>query len=117
MSNNLGAGSVKCHKCRHIVLENMNDAYKIICSESCASYGNKNFIYLLEDKLPTWVKQKVEEEQWTKGKLHCGKCGSKLGSFDFISGRKCDCGNSVLPPVHLVTSQVDIPLSFPKMFR
>lgn len=68
------------------------------------------FLYLQEDQLPKWIKLKVEEEQWTKGKLHCENCGFKVGSFDFISGRKCDCKKSILPPVHFVSSQVDRPI-------
>uniref|UniRef100_A0A1E1VXE5 E3 ubiquitin-protein ligase n=1 Tax=Pectinophora gossypiella TaxID=13191 RepID=A0A1E1VXE5_PECGO len=104
-------GYIKCHKCRHILLDDINKIYssEVIHSE-CDSYDIKKFIYLLEDNLPIWIKLKVEEEQWTKGKLHCENCGSKVGTFDFISGRKCDCGKSVLPPVHFVTSQVDRPI-------
>ncbi|CAH2099926.1 unnamed protein product [Euphydryas editha] len=117
MPNDRRTGNVKCHKCRHILLEDMNGTYTSVCSKSCASNNNKNFVYLVEDNLPAWIKQKVEEEQWTKGKLHCESCKSKLGSFDFVSGRKCDCGDSVLPPVYLVTSQVDIPISLPNLYK
>ncbi|CAK1599794.1 unnamed protein product [Parnassius mnemosyne] len=103
---------IKCHKCRHVLLNDLNIAHnKQLCdSKGCDNFDVKKFIYLHEDKIPSWIKRKVENEQWTKGKLHCENCGCKVGSFDFISGRKCDCGMAVLPPIHFVTSQVDIAL-------
>lgn len=100
---------IKCHKCRHI-LTDANVTNTVGCPAACTSYDIKQFIYLLEEKLPNWIKLKIEEEQWTKGKLHCVNCGSKVGSFDFVSGRKCECGTTVLPSVHFVTSQVDRPI-------
>ncbi|KAJ9580748.1 hypothetical protein L9F63_024074, partial [Diploptera punctata] len=45
---------------------------------------------------------------WQKGRLNCPKCRGRVGSFDFVSGLKCDCGKHVLPPVHVVRSKVDI---------
>ncbi|KAI5634803.1 hypothetical protein NE865_12521 [Phthorimaea operculella] len=103
-------GCIKCHKCRHILLEDITRVYNNSADHPCDSYDIKKFIYLVEDKLPDWIKQNVEAENWTKGKLHCSNCRSKVGSFDFVSGRKCDCGQSVLPSVHFVTSQVDRPI-------
>ncbi|CAG4922427.1 unnamed protein product [Colias eurytheme] len=105
---------VKCYKCRNVLVDDLQTSSpspECILDGNCNSYDVKSFIYLLEDKLPEWIKNKVEEEQWTKGKLHCSNCGCKVGSFDFVSGRKCECRNSVLPPVHFITSQVDIPLA------
>lgn len=104
---------IKCHKCRHVLVEDMSEKLNIICDPTvCSSYNIRNFIHVQEDKLPLWIKSKIEEEQWTKGKLHCEHCGCKVGSFDFVSGRKCDCRNTVLPPVHFISSQVDIPIVF-----
>lgn len=109
-------GNIKCHKCRQVLLLDLSAAYnKGPCSDICASYDPKKFIYLVEDQLPDWIKTKVEEEQWTKGKLHCEHCGCKVGTFDFVSGRKCECGATVLPPVHFVSSQVDIPILLPNL--
>lgn len=114
MNNDIKSGVIKCHKCRHILL-NMISTYNSSCNEKCESYNPKCFIYLLEDQLPAWIKKKVDEEQWTKGKLHCENCGSKVGSFDFVSGRKCDCRCSILPSVHFVTSQIDVPVALPNL--
>lgn len=47
------------------------------------------------------------QADWVKGKLHCPKCASRVGSFNFVSGMQCSCGNSVIPPVHIVKSKVD----------
>lgn len=106
-------GMIKCHKCRHVLLEDLS----VVCNNNascdlkkCCSYNINSFLYLAEDKLPDWIKTKVEEELWTKGKLVCEQCRCKVGSFDYVSGRKCDCKESVLPPVHLVASQVDRPI-------
>lgn len=103
---------IRCQKCRHVLLNypvfNMTES---ICNaQNCNSYNERNFIHLQDDKLPLWIKAKIESEEWTKGKLHCENCGFKVGSFDFISGKKCECGKSILPPVHFITSQVDRPI-------
>lgn len=104
---------VKCHKCRQVLLDCLKRGIlnKLPCDPTtCQSYDLNKFIYLLEDKLPDWTQEVIEKEEWTKGKLHCPKCTSKVGSFDFISGRKCECGNSQLPAVHFISSQIDKPV-------
>lgn len=103
----------KCRKCRHLLFSN---------NEICDSHGNpleynKNkpqicnpptdVWYLREDLIPFWIKDQVDNSNWTKGKLYCGTCKSRIGSFDFISGSKCYCGSSVLPALHVVSSKVD----------
>uniref|UniRef100_S4P3U6 E3 ubiquitin-protein ligase RNF180 n=1 Tax=Pararge aegeria TaxID=116150 RepID=S4P3U6_9NEOP len=116
MNSQPNVGNVKCHKCRQVLLSDLSATYnKSRCKDTCSSYNRNNFIYLLEDHLPAWIKVKIEEEQWTKGKLHCENCGCKVGTFDFVSGRKCECGITVLPPVHFVLSQVDIPILIPNL--
>ena len=42
------------------------------------------------------------QSSWTKGKLHCPSCQTKVGSFDFVGD------NSQISPVHLVKSKVDL---------
>lgn len=37
----------------------------------------------------------------------CPKCNGRLGSFDFVSGTKCPCGQYVLPAVHVVNGKID----------
>lgn len=103
---------IKCHKCRQILFEDtcIVDNSLTCDPKTCDSYNIKRFIYISEEKAPDWIKEKIENEQWTKGKLYCEKCHNRIGSFDYISGRKCECGTSVLPPIHLVTSHVDRPI-------
>ena len=36
---------------------------------------------------------------WTKGRLNCPNCQSRLGGFDFVSGADY--------PVHLIKSKID----------
>ncbi|CAG9783026.1 unnamed protein product [Diatraea saccharalis] len=100
---------IKCHKCRHVLLYGFDYSVNN-CPQKCNSYNVHNFIFLDDNKIPEWIKFKIEEENWTKGKLHCYNCGFKVGSFDFVSGRKCECGSTVLPSVHFITSQVDKPV-------
>lgn len=105
---------IKCHKCRNILLKDcpkhVIDTFE--CDpQKCGTFNEKQFIFLSEDQLPSWIKMKIMKEQWTKGKLHCESCGSKVGSFDYISGRRCNCGSSIIPSVHLITSQIDRPLN------
>ncbi|OWR51779.1 hypothetical protein KGM_208087 [Danaus plexippus plexippus] len=104
---------IKCHKCRNILLSDFASIYSsALCGDQkCSSYSTKNFAFLHEDNLPKWIRLKIEEERWTRGKLYCENCGCKVGTFDFVSGRKCECGNSVLPPVHFISSQVDVPIT------
>lgn len=108
---------LKCHKCRQILLEDTCVIDSVITCDPkiCDSYEPKNFIYIKEELAPAWIKEKVEQEQWTKGKLYCEKCKSRIGSFDYISGRKCACRTSVLPPIHLVSSHIDRPVTLGSM--
>ncbi|CAH2068141.1 unnamed protein product, partial [Iphiclides podalirius] len=56
----------------------------------------------------------VEPMSWMKGvtnephgKLHCPKCQNKIGSFSWIMGCKCPCGQKVAPAFYLVPSKVE----------
>lgn len=65
--------------------------------------------------LPTWVESAVSESGWRVGKLMC-ECGAPLGSFDFVSGRRCACGFAQLPPVRLNTKKIDLFLERPSAY-
>ncbi|CAK1547991.1 unnamed protein product [Leptosia nina] len=41
------------------------------------------------------------------GKLHCPKCRNKIGSFSWLMGCKCPCGQKVAPAFYLVPSKVE----------
>ncbi|XP_052747503.1 dual specificity protein phosphatase MPK-4 [Bicyclus anynana] len=42
-----------------------------------------------------------------QGKLHCPKCSNKIGSFSWVMGCKCPCGQKVAPAFYLVPSKVE----------
>ncbi|XP_061722479.1 dual specificity protein phosphatase MPK-4-like isoform X2 [Cydia pomonella] len=42
-----------------------------------------------------------------QGKLHCPKCSNKIGSFSWVCGCKCPCGQKVAPAFYLVPSKVE----------
>merc|ERR1719357_1672240 len=44
----------------------------------------------------------VQEGGWTKGKLCCPACSTRVGGFDFVSGSTCSS------PVYLTRSRVDL---------
>lgn len=50
----------------------------------------------------------ILKESWTKGKLHCPYCNSRLGSFNFVNELKCYCDKYIKPPIRIVNSKVDI---------
>ncbi|XP_028029628.1 dual specificity protein phosphatase MPK-4-like [Bombyx mandarina] len=41
------------------------------------------------------------------GKLHCPNCKNKIGSFSWVMGCKCPCGQKVAPAFYLVPSKVE----------
>lgn len=46
--------------------------------------------------------------QQRQGKLHCPKCETKVGSFNWVSGSICPCGTVVAPAFYLVPSKVEL---------
>lgn len=59
------------------------------------------------EPLPPWVSAFVEASGWQSGKLVC-ECGVHLGSFDFVTGRRCACNLNELPPIRLNTKKIDL---------
>lgn len=107
--------NVKCRKCRQVLFgkdecSKISNAHNWNVEDStpCASITEEKLVFLNEDHLPEWVKSVIEAEQWSKGKLNCFHCNYRIGSFDFVSGMKCDCASFILPSVHLIKSKIDI---------
>lgn len=63
--------------------------------------------YLKDEVVETWLQLQIDAGEWVKGKITCPHCNLRLGSFDFVTGKQCDCGLHVLPPIHIVKSRVD----------
>ncbi|XP_018574356.1 E3 ubiquitin-protein ligase RNF180-like [Anoplophora glabripennis] len=108
---------IKCKKCRKSILNEgqtkdlfLNAHSSPVASppEECASVQEQSNIFLNEELLPHWIILRIEAEKWSRGKLNCPYCDSKIGSFDFVSGLKCSCSSNFLPPVHVIKSKIDL---------
>ncbi|XP_017766214.1 PREDICTED: E3 ubiquitin-protein ligase RNF180-like [Eufriesea mexicana] len=64
--------------------------------------------YISMEKLPKWIEQAINQESWTKGRLHCPHCNNRIGSFNFVNELKCNCSKFIAPPVKITNSKVDI---------
>lgn len=101
---------IKCFKCRFLLYRESCSVITKVHEKSdtkCFTLDNDKLLYLNIDYVPQWIMEKVEESGWTKGKLHCSSCSSKVGSFDFVSGFQCECGETLLPEIHFIKSQID----------
>lgn len=108
---------VKCKMCRKTIIStseypdllvNAHQQPLHAVGEECDTVAEKNLLFLIEDTLPEWILQKVQEVEWSKGKLNCMYCDSRLGGFNFISRSKCQCLKNIVPAVHLIRSKVDV---------
>ncbi|OQR76899.1 hypothetical protein BIW11_07475, partial [Tropilaelaps mercedesae] len=101
----------KCQKCRKalfdgaLVLTNHSEPWTMSMASPCSA--GHTVWYLKDEVVETWLQTQLDAGEWIKGKLHCPYCTLRLGSFDFVSGKQCDCGKHVLPPIHIVKSRVD----------
>lgn len=108
---------IRCKKCRITLLENKESDIQLLnghgaslheIGTSCASVSEPTLYFLNDEALPDWASEKVVENEWIRGRLHCPKCQARMGAFDFVSRQKCDCGQTFLPAVHIIKSKVDI---------
>lgn len=110
---------IKCRQCRTIIMKmiesNLLDAHSdkfsmlpLQIESKCLSVIGRTEIYLNEDAVEPWIQVEIEKSEWTKGKLKCIKCTSNVGSFDFVTGQKCDCKKFNQPSVHLSRSKIDL---------
>lgn len=109
--------AVKCKKCRKILVgktecanlfRNAHNKPLDTSETDCHTIADQNVVFLSEDNLPEWIMQRIQEANWSKGRLNCEQCDLRVGAFDFISGSKCQCLENVLPAVHLIKSKVDL---------
>lgn len=98
----------KCGKCRTVIIIDNNEQIILLDTDNRESLKQKlpdksdGLWHLQTDSLPDWVTESINQSSWTKGKLHCPSCQTKVGSFDFVGD------NSQISPVHLVKSKVDL---------
>ncbi|KAK6635520.1 hypothetical protein RUM44_000772 [Polyplax serrata] len=113
----MGVISVKCRKCRHLLFLHpeitLLNGHSVSPTElsvkyvECSTIQEDNLWFLQDTNLPSWISDVVNKANWTKGKICCPNCQGRLGSFDFVSGNKCQCSSYILPPVHIVKCKVD----------
>lgn len=112
---------IKCRQCRTIITKiassHLSDAhtqpYSIDPNDlksNCPTVIGRTEVYLIEESLNQWIQDEIEKSNWTRGKLKCNKCSSNVGSFDFITGQKCDCRQFNQPSVHFIKSKIDLDL-------
>ncbi|XP_078318000.1 uncharacterized protein LOC111121301 isoform X2 [Crassostrea virginica] len=100
----------RCRKCRNVLFSDdcvISDHGQK--DDICSTSSNTTVWFLSSDseKTPEWIYQALDRGSWSKGKLYCPKCNGRIGSFDFISGNKCLCGQFTLPPLHILSCRVD----------
>lgn len=103
----------RCKKCRRTLLSNSH----VVSSHGESRSGNVGFAcpinktdtvwYVRDENLPGWLVEQLDNGEWVKGKVYCPECNARLGSFDFVTGSKCDCNEFVLPPIHISKSRID----------
>lgn len=108
---------LKCRKCRKSIFDKdqlnnlLLNAHNLPLSakpDICDTVNEELKIFLKEENIPGWIKPFLEAGEWSKGRINCQYCDSKIGGFDFISGSKCSCYNNVLPSVYIIKSKVDV---------
>lgn len=110
--------TAKCRKCRFVLTPDLQHESVFINSHGASLNKDniteclvENVIFLDVDLLPGWILGLVDAEQWSKGRIHCPKCDSRLGAFNFVGSPMCECHKCVLPSVHLTTSKVELVLA------
>ncbi|XP_060075126.1 uncharacterized protein LOC132554823 isoform X2 [Ylistrum balloti] len=111
----------RCRKCREYVLDSQcvvtihGQQYPVSCGatmmpsdDSCTDVAMETVWYINEESAPAWILKAIKTALWTKGKLHCPKCGGRLGSFNFTKTVKCACAEFTVPPVHILQGRVDL---------
>ena len=113
----------RCKKCRLALFQKdslvtchneniVNNKETSELGNSCLSQTS-NILFIDEQKVVDWIRNEINNQEWTKGRLTCpGKgCGARVGSFNFVNGANCACNQLVLPPVQIIRSKVDEPLN------
>uniref|UniRef100_A0A6M2CTI1 Putative e3 ubiquitin-protein ligase ovary overexpressed n=1 Tax=Rhipicephalus microplus TaxID=6941 RepID=A0A6M2CTI1_RHIMP len=110
MSNEAG---FRCKKCRRTLFSSSHmvsshgDPWSGHVTFSCRINKVDTVWYVRDENLPHWLSEQLDRGEWVKGKLYCPECKARLGSFDFVTGAKCDCDEFVLPPIHISKSRID----------
>lgn len=101
ISSNTAEGenlTLQCRKCRYLLLEEPPN--KILSPIGNSEDDESSNVYnICDENPPQWINDAVEEGSWTKGKLSCPSCSSRVGGFDYVTRAAF--------PVYIVRSKVD----------
>ncbi|XP_077142194.1 E3 ubiquitin-protein ligase RNF180 isoform X1 [Ranitomeya variabilis] len=109
---------LRCWKCRKFVSNSaciINDEEWTHTQELLDQSVHQktcNIWHLEADASPDWIKNEIEKEYWTTGKLHCPYCRTRLGAFNFVDSTKCSCGR--LAAIRLCKSKIDVDITVKK---
>ena len=107
---------VRCKHCRKNLfneasvelLTSHGEIKRSLMDVGCTTNNPEPCSYISIDRMPGWIEQVVNQESWTKGRLHCSHCNNRIGSFNFINVLRCDCNKFVTHPIRIINSKVDI---------
>ncbi|XP_066583047.1 E3 ubiquitin-protein ligase RNF180-like isoform X2 [Prorops nasuta] len=108
--------TLRCKHCRKILFTCKEDKLLSAHNEirdstkqlTCASEEIDSCLYMSDDNIPEWIKEAINQNSWTKGRLNCLNCNIRIGSFNFVNVIKCNCKQYVIPPIRLIYSKVDL---------
>ena len=101
---------VKCKKCRNSIFKESETlrVFECECQDS-----TPNVLYFKFDSLQNCLnalntsRPRASNGADVEGKLYCGHCDSKLGSFD-LCGSKCACNKWIAPSFAFQVSKLDL---------
>lgn len=107
---------VKCKRCRRnlsnnefiLLFTSHNEVKKNPMDVGCEANDSESCSYISMEKMPKWIEHAINQESWTKGRLHCPNCNNRIGTFNFINELKCNCSKFITLPVKITNSKVDI---------
>ncbi|UXI18979.1 hypothetical protein NH340_JMT04922 [Sarcoptes scabiei] len=108
----------QCKKCRKTLFtaNEIVDCHdqpldKVNTSTNSQCYYD-DILFIGENKINEWISKQINSENWIKGRLVCptDKCLARLGSFNFVNGETCRCGQHQLPSIRISRSRVDAPI-------
>lgn len=107
---------VKCKHCRKNLFNkecislftSHNEIKKNLTDVGCETNNFESCSYISVEKLPKWIEHTINQESWTKGRLHCPNCNNRIGTFNFVNELKCNCSKFITLPIKITNSKVDI---------
>lgn len=113
------ASFYRCRKCRAKLFSAeslITIHHKSSTSDSSENDCDKklsNILFINEQIMEDWIREQIDSGEWTKGRLTCptDRCLARVGSFNFINGAFCHCGQYELPSIQFNKAKLDEPLS------